>query len=145
MSTIKPQDFHASPWRLGALVVVLGGIGAGGALAGAAGHPGGWMAAALLLPLAGVLAWRLFSGRPEFTVSSSAVTLRNGTSVPWGDVERIELRSVRGRRHGAPTVTIELHRDRGSVVRLGLNHLQGAVDEVVARIEAASGRPVDRG
>lgn len=143
MSTIKPQDFGASPWRLGALVVALGGVGAGGALAGVAGAPGGWIAAALFLPIAGVIGWQLFSGKPEFSVSSSAIILRDGTSVPWTDVDRIELTETRGPRPQAPLYMLEIHRAEDSVIRLGLNHLRSSVDDVITRVEAASGRTVE--
>ena len=143
MSTIKPQEFRASPWRMGVLIVPFGVVGAAGALAGVAGYPGGWMAAALFLPLAGLLMWRLFSGKPDFSVSSSAVTLRDGTSVPWGDVTRLEQTEYKGRR-AHPMYVLELHRTDGSVTRFGLNHLRQSVDEVVALVEAASGRPVER-
>ena len=143
MSTIKPQEFGSSPWRMGALIVPLGGLGAAGALAGAAGYPGGWMAAAIFLPVAGLLLWRQLSGKPDFSVSSSAITQRDGTSVPWGDVTRIEQTEYRGRR-AHPMYLLEIHRSDGSVTRFGLNHLQQSVDEVVALVEAASGRTVER-
>lgn len=142
MSTMKPQDFRASPWRMGAIIIPLGALGTAGALAGAAGYPGGWIAAVLFLPIAGLLAWRLFAGKPDFSVSSSAVTLRDGTSVPWGEVVRLELTEHRGRRMH-PMYLLELHHSDGSVTRLGLNHLQTPVHDVVARVEAASGRRVD--
>jgi hypothetical protein len=97
----------------------------------------------LFLPLAGLIGWRLFSGRPEFSISSSAVTLRDGTSVPWHGVTRLQLIESRGPR-GGWVYTLELHRRDESVTRFGLNHLRLPVDQIVERVEAASGMRVER-